>query len=522
MNQIFYFNCLITSILSLAFAFFIILNRQKAQVLGPVWLWGIFCFIVAVWSFGLGMMTSANTFQDAWLWLRVHQFAAVVIPTLFVHFIFSLLNKLPQQKGLLVGGYGITLLLIILMLTGKLVKPVPIHPFTYYTAAADFYHYYTLYFFLCILYGHTLLIQKLRSSQGFEKKQIQYFLLGSVIGFIGGSSSFLPIYGVNVFPYGLFFVFLYVFIVGYAILKYQLLSIQVVIRRAVLLVGVYLLLLFGAGPILYTLHKSLLGPSSIPVTLWILDIGIMSFFLSLGPFLYAFFVRRSRFFQENTMAGLTHELKSPLASIESAIEILNDSSKSGHLHKNALKEYLEMIKQNTTRLSTFVNDLLSVYREREGKTKLELETLSIGELCAKVVKSLQNNGLPNNNKIRFENAAPDLHLALDETKIGQVLSNLISNAVKFTENDIIMVKTERKNGLAYVSVEDHGRGIPPYDINKVFDRFFQGKNATAAKGTGIGLTISKFWIKAHGGRIWAHSDGEGKGTVVTFALPVKK
>ena len=101
-----------------------------------------------------------------------------------------------------------------------------------------------------------------------------------------------------------------------------------------------------------------------------------------------------------------------------------------------------------------------------------------------------------------------------------VLSNLISNSLKFTERGSVSVALSKHNSEIITSVKDSGRGVLNADIPFIFDRFFQGRNSNGTKGTGLGLTIAKMWVEAHGGRIWAESEGEGKGTTVTFTVPV--
>ncbi len=111
-----------------------------------------------------------------------------------------------------------------------------------------------------------------------------------------------------------------------------------------------------------------------------------------------------------------------------------------------------------------------------------------------------------------------LILEMDSAKMEQVISNILSNALKFSKGGIVELRAEIKDGSIQVQVQDQGIGIPSHLQEKIFDRFFQvdpGK-----KGSGIGLTIAKAWVETHGGKIWAESDGVGKGTTVTFTLPI--
>jgi len=101
--------------------------------------------------------------------------------------------------------------------------------------------------------------------------------------------------------------------------------------------------------------------------------------------------------------------------------------------------------------------------------------------------------------------------------VRQALSNLISNALKFTEQGEVRVAVSSERDGVHVTVEDQGVGIEAKDLPHLFERFYQAKNTR--KGTGIGLTIAKLWVEAHGGRIWAESAGPGRGSRFVFTLP---
>lgn len=105
----------------------------------------------------------------------------------------------------------------------------------------------------------------------------------------------------------------------------------------------------------------------------------------------------------------------------------------------------------------------------------------------------------------------------DADKIRQVVSNILSNAVKFSSKGAITVTLLQKESEVLCSIADEGCGIAPKNLSRVFERFYQ-ENPTA-KGSGLGLAIAKGWVDAHGGRVWTESEGEGTGTRISFTLP---
>jgi hypothetical protein len=230
MSNSFSITCLVTSLLSFVFSLLIFLNLHRAPKAAPVRLWAAFCLAVCFWSLGLGFMTMSKSQEVATFWLRIHYFGAIFIPTLFLHFILTFLQIERNHKTTLIVCYVITLGFHILSIMGQLASVIPKPPFTFYTALGKYYNLYSLYFFVCVLYGHILLYKASRREEGFRRNQIYYLFLGTAIGFSGGSTAFLPVYNIPVFPFGMYLVALYIFIVGYSILIYRLMDFSLVMR----------------------------------------------------------------------------------------------------------------------------------------------------------------------------------------------------------------------------------------------------------------------------------------------------
>ncbi len=114
--------------------------------------------------------------------------------------------------------------------------------------------------------------------------------------------------------------------------------------------------------------------------------------------------------------------------------------------------------------------------------------------------------------------------AFDEKRIGQVLENLISNALKYTDSGQVKITTAQQGQQIVVAVEDSGEGLTATDLLKLFSKFEQlGKGKTGEKiGSGLGLVVAKSIVEAHGGKIWASSEGVGQGSTFSFSLPIQK
>ena len=186
----------------------------------------------------------------------------------------------------------------------------------------------------------------------------------------------------------------------------------------------------------------------------------------------------------------------------------------------AQMEFLNMAKRNVDRLARLINDILDFQKLESGKMVFNMKRSDINEIVKDVGNTMVT--LASQKNIDFildlEENLPGL--SLDKDKIIQVLTNLVSNALKFTDKGSITIKTASKGNGIYVSVHDTGVGIKEDDIPKLFREFEQLEKGEDRKtgGTGLGLAISKKMIEGHDGRIWAASE-YGKGSTFTFFLP---
>ncbi|HLD29338.1 MAG TPA: ATP-binding protein [bacterium] len=231
--------------------------------------------------------------------------------------------------------------------------------------------------------------------------------------------------------------------------------------------------------------------------------------------------------KDDFVSAVSHELRSPLTSIKGYINFVLQGA-TGPLN-NKLKNYLEIVQQNTMRLSQFVDDILDVAKIKAGKMYLENKYFSLHQMVDNLVALFQPQ--KEQKQIQTGITIPDdlPRLYGDEGKIVQVLTNLMSNAFKFTPEkgriDIIAIHPYMDEGkkMVRISVRDSGIGIPKEKIKMVFQKFEQVKGTrdqvAGPKGTGLGLTISKGLIEAHGGRIWIESE-PGQGATFHFTLPM--
>ena len=217
----------------------------------------------------------------------------------------------------------------------------------------------------------------------------------------------------------------------------------------------------------------------------------------------------------------SHELRTPFKAIKESITIVLDGS-AGQIN-NEQKQFLSVAKRNVDRLAKLIENILDFQKLNSGKMEFDMRDNDMNEVVEEVyellVRSAQRKGL----SLITEIDSPFPKVRFDKDQILQVLTNIVNNAIKFTERGDITITTAKEDNGLVVSVRDTGLGIAEEDLPKLFGKFRQLSNAKQKKtrGTGLGLAISKEIINQHNGKIWAQSQ-LGHGTTFCFLLPIIK
>ncbi len=217
------------------------------------------------------------------------------------------------------------------------------------------------------------------------------------------------------------------------------------------------------------------------------------------------------------IASVSHDLQTPLASIRAILEALADGMVED---ADTIQRYLNNAQRSVNSLSHLIDDLFEMAQLDAGGLPLDLEEASLTDLISDTLESFSEVG--NREGIKLEGKAePDVDpVRMDTMRVGRVLNNLISNALRHTPNGgTIEVEARRANGAVWVSVHDNGEGIDPGDLPHLFDRFYRGEKSRsrATGGAGLGLAIARGIVQAHGGDIQVEST-PGHGSVFRFNL----
>jgi signal transduction histidine kinase len=217
------------------------------------------------------------------------------------------------------------------------------------------------------------------------------------------------------------------------------------------------------------------------------------------------------------VATVSHELRTPLTSISGFLEMMQEEE---HGLGESGKRYLEVIRRSTDRLHALVEDLLLIAQIEAKRVELQLGPVDLAELLARSIEAIRPSATDKGVTLAVETDHPPL-VHGDRNRLTQVVDNLVSNAVKFTNGGgTVTVSAREDRGGVRLVVADTGIGVSPEEQGQVFSRFFRASTATqlAIPGTGLGLAISRALIEQHGGTI-AFESAEGEGTQVVVTLP---
>jgi PAS domain S-box-containing protein len=218
---------------------------------------------------------------------------------------------------------------------------------------------------------------------------------------------------------------------------------------------------------------------------------------------------------------VSHELRTPLTSIIGFVSLILDG-KTGAINEKQ-KDSLNRVQRQSKRLAALITDLLDISRIESGRIQMKQEPISLMEVATQRIEEIRPQA--DAKSIRLSLIAPERlpQMIGDEERIGQVFTNLIGNAIKFTpEQGEVVVKIKVDGNLLHVEVIDTGPGIPIEERQKVFDKFYQLSDVHTRPqgGSGLGLAITKGIIEEHGGTLWVDDGDHGIGSNFQFVLPL--
>jgi len=527
--NLFALSGLLTGVAALGFGFFVFIASQNKKI-GQIWF--LFSLAVAGWGLFGAWGSSTHSIKVAlWVWRMSVALGAMWIPILFYHFI-SVFLGLERRRSILIH-YLIGTTFFLSASTPYFIHDVRwiFSSFYYFRPGLCFYP-YTLWWFGLIFYSHYVMIRAFSSAPSTKKNQIKYFFLATAIGYSGGCFDFLPIFGVDLYPYGNLTVCLYPFFMSYAIVKHHLLDINIIIRKTViysLVSGILAAILVFVAMLSAHFTEGYLGYKTF-YALAVAACLITAIFHPLQLKIQAFVDKHlfrdwsDRPMVREVASGFSHELKSPLAGLSMQAQLtMSDLEDFGKEHPPLRKE-LSKVEDG---LRYILNQAMDAARRIEAVRGVaepaagQLEPVDIAGVLENSLSALGARLGQANVAVR-QDLPKDLPPVQSNGKqLEIVFINLVKNALdamdgfKTNDSHALSLTGLEQNGAILVSIKDTGPGIAVKDLNRIFEPYFTTKGH---KGTGMGLYLAQQIIKAHGGTIEVKSEA-GKGTEFIVRLP---
>ncbi|MDD5568813.1 MAG: ATP-binding protein [Candidatus Pacebacteria bacterium] len=511
---------LINGSVSILFGLFVFLKDRKNSTNRNFFLMGVG---VSLWSFAYARWMIAGTESDALFWSKVLNLGATIIPIFYLHCVLSILNIVKEKKKILFFGYSITILFCLFSFTPLYITSVKqVLSFPYWPQAGPLYVLFLIFgYFGLTGYGVYELLKARKNADIEKNHQINYLVLGTVFGFLGGAFNFPFMFGFGIFPLvlilGQIAVVLFYYFSGMAAIKYHLFNIRLLLTELLVeIMGIILLIL----------------PFVMPTEdLKVLTITIFILFLVFGYYLVKATreeierkeeAERISKLKTEFISIASHQLRTPLAAIRGYASMLKDGD-YGEFPDQA-EVAVDYIYEASVNMIKLVNSLLSVSRLEKGQIELKMQDVSVDSLLEECIKDIEILAKDKGLYIKYKKSRAKLpSIKGDPEKIKQALNNLINNAVHYTLKGGVTIETKKMPANILIQITDTGVGLDKEDFSKIFKSFSRGKGASEiyTQGTGLGLYVARNFIEMHNGKIWADSDGKNKGSTFYIELPIK-
>ncbi len=218
---------------------------------------------------------------------------------------------------------------------------------------------------------------------------------------------------------------------------------------------------------------------------------------------------------------ISNKLRQPILSLQNYLDTAF-KAKDGTWAPD-FAELLIKTRENSQRLARLVNDLTDLSRIENQKLSLDLQPIELNSLIGSTLSDFSMSATEKSVTLRYNPNTENLVVLADSSRLHEILANLVDNAIKYSpKNTTVEISFIKTDGFAQVNVSDQGYGIPDEAKQHLFEKFYRvNRSATEAKGTGLGLFVTKELVERQGGKIWFDSQ-VGKGTTFYFTLPLKK
>ncbi len=509
-------------------------------------IWGIFNIIVGAWAFGTFLVGIAKNPMEAILYWKLSYIPGTFISIVFYHLVNSICDL--KRKKFLIFSYLQGIIFLPIIFSSHFINSTALifNSIQYHIATGCFTLWFCIWSIIAYQAFYTLL-QFIKKTQGLDKVQALYLFWGMLLGFVGGTSTLIPVYGIPFYPFLQITICIYSLIMTYAIFKYQMLYLSIVIKQSLvysLLIAATSLTYLIVIVIFEKILQGFFGYQSIAISIFaafLLGIIFIPLRNKIQNFIDRFFykgspeevARENEFLRREveetdrlksiaTLAsGMAHEIKNPLTAIKTFSEFLPQRLED----KEFLKNFSKIVGSEVDRIDHLVNQLLEFAKPAAPKF---IDT-DLVKLLDDVLDFLNSEFIKHKIQVVKNFSQENILLRVDPNLFKQAILNIILNAIDVmhdggtltmsieisTKNSTNPINARNSITFIKITIADTGPGIAPDDIPRIFDPFYTTKD----HGTGLGLSITHGIIQSHGGTIRVQSEvGKGTEFVIEFAL----
>jgi len=509
--NLFSFSSILVFLSGLFFAFYLYLKNPN-QKANKSWL--LASIPIAFWGLGLYGVTSAKSSGTAFAWQYLLDISAIFIPAFYLYFVATFINY--RKRFIIKLGFVIASVLAIFSLTSYFkIGMKTVYGF-FWINPGEYYVIFPIYFFIYAVFAIYLFIKSYKGTNDLVlKSQIRNALFAGIIGYVGGFTNFLPQL-FNIYPFGNYFVVLYVFIMGYGVLKYKLLSVKT-----------FSVQLFAGASIILFLFNLLNAESFQDWLVKFIIFIFVCFFCAMlvnsveKEILLREKLEKANDGQKNLIHIMNHQIKGYLTIDKNVFaELLTDDfGKVPEEAKDIIKKGLESSNKGVR----YVTDILKGASAESGNLTYDIQPINFKEIVSDIIESKKEE-IENKKLILTVNIMEgNYNIMGDSVQLGESIRNLIENSIYYTPTGNISIDLKSRANKIIFTIKDTGVGIKKEDRDRIFKAGGVGSDSIKinVNSSGYGLAFVKGVIEKHEGKTWFESAGEGKGSQFFIELPLK-
>ena len=500
-------------------------------------IFAMLCVSIAIWMFGTFMQFTITSYAGNIFWGRFIYIGVVFIPALAYHFALTISKKTGKLQKQIPIAYTISAVFLIASRFDLFAGGLYIYDWGVHIKANVLHHAFVFTYAYFMVMTYAILINYMRTlGEGEEREKVKY-LLAAFGALSFAVVDFMPAYGVDV-RVPLFYLFgaIFAMIITRAIVRYNFLHTRVLttqILSTLVLFALTIKLFFVKTFTDFLLEGILLVIVSVLNHLLIKSVKTeikqkeklksttdrlrkaTNELSEANKRLKRLDVAKTEF-----LSITSHQLRTPLSGIKGYVAMMLDGDFGKFGKKQS--DILIRVKDEVERLIRLVQVFLDVSRIESGRLTISKSDFDLANLARNVIDELLPSAQSKKVSVKLTNSSKEkFNISADKDKLKDVMVNLVDNAIKYTPEGSVLVTLYSKNGKTGFEVRDSGVGMEPDEVSRVFEKFARGKgiDRISTSGSGLGLFIAKKIVESHKGKIWAESEGKGKGSVFVFEIP---